>query len=153
MRTARRCYKTSGATSRFYVRYNSDGNLDYIAPIGGIETAKCCEIWMCELHNSGNVQSGLRPVFILSNNKNNEHSPVLNVIPMTTKINKRNLPCHVVLENYKDYGLAACSTIMVEQTMSINKSDLRFKIGAISDRDTIARIISAMKVQFPILNA
>lgn len=152
MRTAKRCYKTSGATSRFYMQYNSNGDLDYIAPVGGIETAKCCEIWMCDLHNSGSVQSGLRPVFILSNNKNNEHSTVLNVIPMTTKINKRNLPCHVVLENYEEYGLMARSTIMVEQTMAINKSDLRFKIGAIMDKDTILKICAAMKAQFPILN-
>lgn len=151
MRTAKRCLRTSNATSRFYVKYNSNGDLDYIAPVGG-EVAKCCEIWMCDLHNDGSVQSGLRPVFILSNNKNNQHSTVLNVIPLTTKINKRNLPCHVVLENYSTYGLIAKSTLMVEQTMTINKSNLRYKIGSISDDETILKICSAMKSQFPILN-
>ncbi len=152
VRTARRCYRTSSATSRFYMQYDSCGDLNYIAPINDIEIAKCRDIWMCELPiTSGSVQGGLRPVFILSNDKNNEHSTVLNVMPLTTKNNKKNLPCHVVLENYADYGLIAKSTILVEQTMTICKSNLRYKIGAINDDETILKICNAMRAQFPIL--
>ena len=48
------------------------------------------EIWMCNLTNKdGSVQSGYRPVFILSNDKNNTYSTTLNVIPITSKMNKR----------------------------------------------------------------
>ena len=151
VRVAQRCCRTSNVTSRFYVR-KANGKLDYIAPPTS-DIVKCGEIWMCELpENSGSVQSGLRPVLVISNDKNNEHSPILNIIPMTTKINKRNLPCHVVLEDFKQYGLLETTTIMVEQTTSINKSCLRFKIGKIDDAETLIRICVAMKIQFPMLN-
>lgn len=56
------------------------------------------EVWMCHLTDKGgSVQSGYRPVFILSNNQNNTYSSTLNVIPITSKMNKRKLPVHVEL--------------------------------------------------------
>ena len=45
------------------------------------------EIWMADLGDrGGSVQSGRRPVLIVSNDKNNVYSSVVNVMPMTTKI-------------------------------------------------------------------
>ena len=100
---------------------------------------------------SGSIQSGHRPVFILSNNKNNKCSTVLNVIPMTTKMNKRNLPCHVEIWDYKRYGLNAPSTLMVEQITTIEKESLRYYMGEVADVDILTRIYRAMKSQFPVL--
>ena len=133
----------------FFVKYE-DNNVEFIDAENRI--AKCGEIWMAEISGKpGSIQSGHRPVFILSNNKNNKYSTVLNVIPMTTKMNKRNLPCLVEIWDYKRYGLNAPSTLMVEQFTTIEKESLRYYMGEVADVDILTRIYRAMKSQFPVL--
>lgn len=114
---------------------------------------KCGEIWMCNLpYLGGSVQNGYRPVFILSNDKNNTYSPTINVIPLTTKMNKRNLPVHVELWNYRQYGLKAPSTMLVEQIMSISVQNFDRCVGEIKDKETLNLIWKAIGIQFPILD-
>lgn len=111
------------------------------------------EIWMCNLKaNDGSVQSGYRPVFIVSNDKNNVCSTTLNVIPITSKMNKRKLPVHVELWSYRQYGLKTPSTILVEQVTTIPIEYLDKCIGKVSDNKTLDNISKAMLVQFPVLN-
>lgn len=113
---------------------------------------KCGEIWMCNLsENEGSIQSGYRPVFIVSNDKNNTYSPTINIIPITTKMNKRKLPVHVELWNYQRYGLKAPSTLMVEQTTTVALSSLDKYIGKILDKNVLGDISRAMRVQFPVI--
>ena len=113
---------------------------------------KCGEIWMCNLSESeGSIQSGYRPVFIVSNDKNNTYSPTINIIPITTKMNKRKLPVHVELWNYQRYGLKAPSTLMVEQTTTVALSSLDKYIGKILDKNVLGEISRAMRVQFPVI--
>lgn len=113
---------------------------------------KCGEIWMCNLSESeGSIQSGYRPVFIVSNDKNNTYSPTINIIPITTKMNKRKLPVHVELWNYQRYGLKAPSTLMVEQTTTVAISSLDKYIGKILDKNVLGDISRAMRVQFPVI--
>ena len=84
---------------------------------------RCGEIWMCHLiEKDGSIQSGYRPVFILSNDKNNTYSTTLNIIPITSKMNKRKLPVHVELWSYQKYGLKTPSTMLVEQTSYISSN-------------------------------
>ena len=49
-----------------------------------------------ELQNS-NVQKGKRPVIIISNEMALKHSPVVQYIPLITKLGKPKLPVHVDL--------------------------------------------------------
>ena len=113
---------------------------------------KCGEIWMCNLsENEGSIQSGYRPVFIVSNDKNNTYSSTINIIPITTKMNKRKLPVHVELWNYQRYGLKAPSTLMVEQTTTVALSSLDKYIGKILDKNVLGDISRAMRVQFPVI--
>lgn len=113
---------------------------------------KCGEIWMCDMSAKyKSVQNGYRPVFILSNDKNNVYSPTLNVIPITTKMNKRNLPVHVELWDYDEYGLKEPSTMIVEQITTISAECLDYKIGKINDYETLNNICKAISVQFPIM--
>lgn len=110
------------------------------------------EIWMCELASKNNsIQSGYRPVFILSNNKNNTYAPTLNIIPLTTKMNKRKLPIHVELWDYKKYGLNKPSTMLVEQITTIPIINLVKCIGSVNDNIVLKKIVEAMSIQFPIL--
>lgn len=136
-------------SEKFFIRYQ-DGVVDFLST----ENPAFLEIWMCSLgNNGGSVQCGNRPVLIVSNDTNNRHSTTVNVMPMTTKMNKRNLPCHVVLENFKKYGLTAPSTIMVEQITTIQKENLMYRMGAIDDKETMMEILKAMQVQFPFIPA
>lgn len=113
---------------------------------------KCGEIWMCNLTGKeGSVQNGYRPVFILSNDKNNTYSPTINIIPITSKMNKRKLPVHVELWDYQKYGLTAPSTLMVEQTTTVTFASFDRCIGKILDKDVLGNISRAMRVQFPII--
>ena len=112
----------------------------------------CGEIWMCHLaEKQGSVQSGYRPVFVLSNNKNNTYSATLNIIPITSKMNKRKLPVHVELWNYQQYGLKVPSTMLIEQITTVNSECLDRRIGYISDSNILYSIREAMSVQFPVL--
>ena len=106
---------------------------------------------MCCLTKNGSVQGGYRPVFILSNDKNNEHSTTLNIIPITSKVNKRKLPVHVDLLRYQRYGLNTPSTMLVEQIMTVNSESLDRKIGSVNDKETLCDIRLAMSIQFPVL--
>lgn len=115
-------------------------------------TPRCGEIWMCQLASQdGSVQNGYRPVFILSNNKNNICAPTLNVIPLTSKMNKRQLPIHVELWDYHKYGLKKPSTMLVEQITTVPIANLDKCIGHIDDIGILRNIWAAMSIQFPIL--
>lgn len=114
----------------------------------------CGEIWMCNLTTKdGSIQSGYRPVFILSNDKNNTYSTTLNIIPITSKMNKRRLPVHVELWNYQLYGLKTPSTMLIEQIMTISLENLDRCVGKVSDSETLGNISRAMAIQFPVLAA
>ena len=143
-------YRRMGSKGRFSNIEKSERfirNLDSVC-----QEPKFLEIWMADLgERSGSLQSGRRPVLIVSNDKNNRYSSVLNVIPMTTKMNKRNLPCHVEIYDYEKFGLNAPSTIMVEQLTVIDKKDLMFRVGKINDDRILMEICDAMAVQFPVL--
>lgn len=143
-------YRRMGSKGRFSNIEKSERfirNLDSVC-----QEPKFLEIWMADLgERSGSLQSGRRPVLIVSNDKNNKYSSVLNVIPMTTKMNKRNLPCHVEIYDYEKFGLNAPSTIMVEQLTVVDKKDLMFRVGKINDDRILMEICDAMAVQFPVL--
>ena len=113
---------------------------------------KCGEIWMCLLTaKNSSVQNGYRPVFILSNDKNNTYAPTLNVIPLTTKMNKRRLPIHVELWDYRKFGLTKPSTMLIEQITTIPTDTLDKYVGEVSDKEILADIKTAIYVQFPVL--
>lgn len=143
-------YRRMGSKGRFSNIEKSERfirNLDSVC-----QEPKFLEIWMADLgERSGSLQSGRRPVLIVSNDKNNRYSSVLNVIPMTTKMNKRNLPCHVEIYDYEKFGLNAPSTIMVEQLTVVDKKNLMFRVGKINDDRILMEICNAMAAQFPVL--
>lgn len=116
------------------------------------ERPKSNEIWMCNLvTKNGSVQSGYRPVFVLSNNLNNTYSPTLNIIPITSRTTKKKLPVHVELSSYEDYGLKAPSTMLVEQITTVPVENLDRCVGTIDNHKTLENIRQAVCVQFPIM--
>lgn len=93
-----------------------------------------------------NKQCGIRPAVIVSNNRANEHSPVITVVPLTGRTyKKRFLPTHVFIP--KSCGLERNSLALAEQVESIDKKNLREKRGHISDSDIMAQITQAIQIQ------
>lgn len=98
------------------------------------------DIWWANLpYQKSSIQGGARPVCIISNDKCNLHSPVLTVVPITSK-HKNHLCTHVncAIENHID-------TLLCEQIMSIDKGLLSTRIGNVHYKSK--EIQKAIKIQ------
>ena len=70
-----------------------------------------------------NLQCGIRPALVVSNNRANENSPVITVIPLTARTYKRpHFPTHVLIPKTSGTGLARNSMALAEQVSTIDKS-------------------------------
>lgn len=85
------------------------------------------------LENS-RIQAGYRPVVITSNKYATKYSEVVQYMPLTTKIKKKNLPVHVIV---KPDFLAKTSMVLAEQEGIIDKHRLKEKIGTLSKEDVL----------------
>jgi len=80
------------------------------------------EIYFAKLSDvGGSVQNGMRPVLIIQNDKGNKFSPTTIVVPITSKA-KKPMPTHVRVGT--ELGLRVSSTILAEQIICINKSQI-----------------------------
>ena len=77
------------------------------------------DIWYIDYEKSnGSEQHGTRPAIIVSNDVGNNHSPIVEVVWLTTA-NKNYLPTHVK---------TSCGTALCEQIHTVDKSRLiKFK--------------------------
>ena len=93
------------------------------------------------------VQSGIRPCVVISNNMANKHSQVITVVPLTSKIHKKEyLPTHVFLNGYRNTGLHRHGLALCEQITSVAYSDIMEVTSRVSKRKR-AEIGHAVKVQ------
>lgn len=106
------------------------------------------DIFMAKLptDKKGSLQSGIRPVVVVSNNNANRFSPVITIIPMTSAT-KKKIPTHITVE---DCGLEMKSIILAEQIMSINKTSLGKKIGSLKKTIYEAQLKKALQTQLGI---
>lgn len=100
-------------------------------------------------YTNTSVQKGLRPVIVVSNNMANKFSPVIQVVPITSKKCKNNLPTHILIG--VDSGLLEDSMVLVEQLTIIDKKFIRKLIGECS-RDIIDKIDMAILIQTGLLD-
>lgn len=57
-------------------------------------------IYWCDIPSySTNILNKRRPCVIISNDINNKGSHTVNVLPLTSRIKKPELPCHVILDD------------------------------------------------------
>ncbi|MWV44904.1 PemK family transcriptional regulator [Paenibacillus sp. HJL G12] len=95
------------------------------------EEVKQFEIWLAdlgEIPEKSSVQGGVRPVLIISNDKNNRYSPLVMVSPITSSSTKARIPTHVTV-NASDAGFKKDSVILFEQHFTIDKkSKLMYKL-------------------------
>ena len=117
-------------------------------------TPKQYEIWFAELgdHYGTSVQSGNRPVLVISNDVANCNSPIITVIPLSSKLKKLELPVHIVLtedecEMLRDEHLED-SILLVEQITTIDKTALFNRFCRVTSTQKKHEIEATVKKQF-----
>lgn len=113
------------------------------------------DIWFANLgtHPNSSVQSGTRPVIIISNDLGNEHADTVNVVPMTRHLKKPELPCHMELNPdciTDARQLLDTSMVLAEQITTIGKNHLFNYVGKIADTTVLHRINAAVAAQLGI---
>lgn len=87
------------------------------------------------------VQCGYRPLLVVSNDKCNAYSPVIHVVPITSR-KKKEMPTHVFIP--------CLGTAMCEMVMPVNKSILENKMAESIPTEIMKEIDRAIKVQLSI---
>lgn len=93
---------------------------------------------------SGSEYSSVRPCLVVQNNMGNKFSPTVTIVPLTSVINKRKLPTHVIVEE-GEFGLSRKSTICAEGIRTIDKKRFREYVGKI-DANTMHRVENAIMI-------
>lgn len=90
-------------------------------------------VW-CSLNgdDKNHIQNGVRPCVIIQNNKGNRFSPTIQVVPLTSRTNKANLPTHVRIPA-KTAGLSKDSIAQCEGARPVSKRDILGYIGSMPE--------------------
>src|SRR5260370_41151101 len=88
------------------------------------------EVYQASLDpTAGSEQGGKRPVLIVSRNAINVNAPIVIVVPLTSRENKRRLyPTHVEL-TAGEAGLAKDTVVLFKQVRATSKDRLTKKIA------------------------
>ena len=106
------------------------------------------EIYLASLLSHGSVQGGRRPVLIAQNDVGNRHSPVVEVIPISSRLKAGHMPTHTVLVPNESNGLKSSSVVMSEQVQTINQDQLEFRIGSLTHEELVS-VGRARSIQSP----
>lgn len=103
-------------------------------------------------HPKTSIQSGVRPCVVVSNNKNNKFSKNINICPCTTKVDKKQIPTHILVNpsDVKGY-FEKRSVIMIEQITVVGKKAVISKVGHIPNTSELMKKINkALKKQLDV---
>jgi mRNA interferase MazF len=104
------------------------------------------EVYQADLDPiAGSEQGGKRPVLIVSRNAINANAPIVIVVPLTSRENKRRLyPTHVEF-TVGEGGLSKDSVALCEQVRAISKARLTKRIGQVSSQ-RMSVVEAALKI-------
>ena len=92
-------------------------------------------IVMVDLPKGNNsVQGGVRPAVVISNDRGNKFSPVLIVVPLTSRV-KKFMPTHHTIEPSMLNGLSKTSIALAEQIITVGKDMVRNIVGTLEEID------------------
>ena len=86
----------------------------------------------------GSEQGGIRPVLIIQNDVGNRHSPTVICAAITSRLNKANLPTHILLDT-NECEIVKDSVILLEQLRTIDKKRLKDKVCHL-DEDIMKKV-------------
>ena len=99
------------------------------------------DCFWCDFDNgTGSEQVGRRPVIVISNDKCNEHSPTITVVPITSE-NKKKLPTHAIVRVSGRTCVALC-----EQIFTVSKERLVAYINHCTENE-MAWVEKCVKIQ------
>lgn len=111
------------------------------------------EVWLAKIPKKKDgktyVQYGDRAIIIVSNEFENKHSPIIKAVPVTKNLEKAKLPTHINVG--RDCGLLLDSIALIEQTQTINKTDLLHKVGDCTDV-VMNRINVALLIEYGLMH-
>lgn len=110
--------------------------------MGNSHKLKKGDIVWCVLHGKDSVQDGIRPCLVLGNKNSLYYSTITQVIPISSKIKKTELPVHVVLENV----LPQRSVLLTEQVQTVSKNAIKGFITSVGD-SVLDKIKQALLLQ------
>lgn len=100
------------------------------------------DIFLADLpKQGGSIQYGYRPVIIVQNDKGNESSPTVIIIPLTGKV-KYGQPTHTIIGTHT--GIERVSTALCEQIQTISMDRLARKIGEINREEDVRALHRAI---------
>lgn len=115
------------------------------------QSPKFGDIFYANLIGGEHIQSGIRPVVIAQNNIGNRYSMTVEVIPLSTRIQKATrMPTHVLIYPTDVNGLKHASIVLTEQVITINKKSLLTFVGVMEEH-YLSLIGKARKIQSPFL--
>src|ERR1700679_4173168 len=98
-------------------------------------------IWLANLDPViGSEQGKTRPVIVISDNQINQLLSVVNVLPITSRKQKRKIYPNETLIEQTTYGLPKESIVLCYQIRTLDKARLLSKYGDISDDKKQAEI-------------
>lgn len=97
----------------------------------------------------GSEQGGVRPVLILQNDVGNQYSPTVIVAAITTQVQKKRLPTHVLLTK-DETPLAHNSVVLLEQVRTIDKQRLQDRIVKITPQ-RMKEVNRALKISLGLM--
>lgn len=93
----------------------------------------------------GSEQAGERPVVVMSRDSINQNSPVVIVVPITDRRNKKRIyPSHVILKAGEG-GLKIDSVALGEQVRAVNTTRFVVQLGHLAPH-SIAAIATALRI-------
>jgi mRNA interferase MazF len=157
VRTMKRSSAGEGrSTSSAAPNSGGSGSLLITAISPALRSPRRGDIWFADLgkHPGTSVQSGCRPVLIVSNDEGNAHSDTINVVPMTSQLKKLNLPCHVritpdmVSDAHQPFWV---SMTLAEQITTISRYALRTYVGRLEDKKVLTAVNCSIAEQLELL--
>lgn len=114
------------------------------------ENYKIGDIVWAKFNGEGHIQRGVRPAVIIQNNVGNKYSPTIQVVPLTSKMNKKSLPTHVMIPAHTA-GLTKNSIAQCEGVRPIQKVDIKGIMGKMPD-EYMGAISIACIISMPIIS-
>lgn len=85
-------------------------------------------------YEGGSVQTKERPYVIVSNPIGTKHGTIITVMPLTSKIKRKDMPVHRCICADSENGLSTYSMALGEQLFTISKQEVKELIGRVTDQ-------------------
>ncbi|MDD3512392.1 MAG: type II toxin-antitoxin system PemK/MazF family toxin [Synergistaceae bacterium] len=151
---------TNNATARFIHAVAAQPSVTRPARPQGVDDPRIVRgsVWFADLAPRStsdlitSVQSGTRPVLVISNDLNNRFGSVLTVIPFTGSLKRLDMPTHVtvvpsdVRNGYQPSEIYE-STLLCEQATALDKVRLVSYVGTVVSQRLMEQVETALLTQ------